>query len=162
MSRFPVLFLFFKQTSKYYLFFGFCKLVATWAFSIIVLFLRFSLQRLTGGLSLNSEGHQFSSGLQDSSQHLSNAVIWMVSILPLSFNYSSLFSKPLGVVPSSPNTIGTTNTFMYHSLLSSLARSNYLSVFSLSLIFILWSAGTAKSTIRQVLIFFLFSFLYLC
>ena len=42
---------------------------------------------------------------------------------------------------------------MFHSFLHSLARSKYLSLFSLSLIFTLWSTGTAKSTIREVLFF---------
>ena len=37
-------------------------------------------------------------------------------------------------------------TFMFHTLFSPLARSKYLSLFLLSLIFILWSAGRAKST----------------
>ena len=37
----------------------------------------------------------------------------------------------------------------------SLARSKYLTLFSLSFSFTLWSAGTAKSAIRQVLFFLL-------
>ena len=40
---------------------------------------------------------------------------------------------------------------MFHSFFNSLARSRYLSFFSLSFRFILWSAGTAKSTILQIL-----------
>ena len=40
-----------------------------------------------------------------------------------------------------------------HIFLSSLARSNYLSLFSFSLIFTLWSVETAKSTIRHVVFF---------
>ena len=48
---------------------------------------------------------------------------------------------------------------MFHSFFNSLARSRYLSFFSLSFRFILWSAGTAKSTILQVLFFFFFFFL---
>ena len=50
---------------------------------------------------------------------------------------------------------------MFHSFFNSLARSRYLSLFSHSFIFILWSAGTAKSTILQVLFFFSFSFFLL-
>ena len=46
-------------------------------------------------------------------------------------------------------------TFMFHSFLfNSLARSRYLSFFSQSFSFILWSAGTAKSTILQIFFFF--------
>ena len=39
---------------------------------------------------------------------------------------------------------------MFHSLFYSLGRSRYSSFFSLSFRFILWSAGTAKSTILQI------------
>ena len=44
---------------------------------------------------------------------------------------------------------------MFHSFFNSLARSRYLSFFSLSFRFILWSAGTAKLTILQILFFLL-------
>ena len=54
-------------------------------------------------------------------------------------------------MPNAPITIGTIVTFMFHSFSNSLARSRYLSFFSLSFRFILWSAGTAKSTILQIL-----------
>ena len=42
---------------------------------------------------------------------------------------------------------------MLQFFFNSLARSSYLSFFSLSFNFILWSAGTVESTIRQVLFF---------
>ena len=44
---------------------------------------------------------------------------------------------------------------MFHRFFNSLVRSRYLSFFSHSFSFILWSAGTAKSTILQIL-FYLF------
>ena len=44
---------------------------------------------------------------------------------------------------------------MFHSFFSSLARSRYLSLFSLSFSFTLWFVGTAKSTIWRILIFLL-------
>ena len=44
---------------------------------------------------------------------------------------------------------------MFNSFFYSQARSRYLSLFSHSFSFILWSAGTAKTTILQVLIFLL-------
>ena len=44
---------------------------------------------------------------------------------------------------------------MFHSFFNSLARSRYLSFFSLSFSFILWSTGTAKPTILQVLFYLL-------
>ena len=51
-------------------------------------------------------------------------------------------------------TIGAIVIFMFHSFFNSLPRSRYLSFFSLTSRFILWSAGTAKSTILQILFFF--------
>ena len=63
----------------------------------------------------------------------------------------AVLSNPLVTVPNAPITIGTIVTFMFHSFFNSLARSRYLSFFSLSFRFILWSAGTAKSTILQIL-----------
>ena len=86
---------------------------------------------------------------------LNNAVVWMVSTRPPTSKSSSPFSNPLVTVPNSPITIGIIVTCMFHSFFSSLARSRYLSFFSHSFSFILWSAETAKSTILQVLFFFL-------
>ena len=85
---------------------------------------------------------------------LNNAVVWMVSTRPPTSKSSSPFSNPLVTVPNAPVTIGINFTCMFHSFSSSLARSRYLSFFSISFCFILWSAGTAKSTILQVLFFF--------
>ena len=86
---------------------------------------------------------------------LSNPVIWIVSTRPPTSKSSRLFNNPLVIVPKAPMTIGTIVTFMFHSFFNSLARSTYLSFFSHSFRFILWSAGTAKSTIFQILFFFL-------
>ena len=58
-------------------------------------------------------------------------------------------------VPNTSITIGTIVTFMFHSFFNSRARSSYLSFFSLSFRLIQWSAGTAKSTILQILFLFL-------
>ena len=79
----------------------------------------------------------------------------MVSTRPPTSKSSSPFSNPLVTVPNAPITIGIIVTCMFHSFFSSLARSRYLSFFSHSFSFILWSAGTAKSTILQVLFFLL-------
>ena len=87
---------------------------------------------------------------------LSNAVVWIVSTCPPTSKSSRPFNNPLVIVPNAPITIGTIVTFMFHSFFNSLARSRYLSFFSLSFRFILWSAGTAKSTIFQILFFFFF------
>ena len=77
----------------------------------------------------------------------------MVSTCPLIFKSSSPFNKPLVTVPKAPIIIGIIVAFMFHSFFNSLARSRYLSFFSLSFSFILWSARTAKSMILQVLLF---------
>ena len=86
---------------------------------------------------------------------LSNDVILIVSNrLPNSKSPRS-FNNPLDFVPKATITIGTIVTFMFHSFFNSLARSRYLSFFSHSFRCILWSAGTAKSTILQILFFLL-------
>ena len=85
---------------------------------------------------------------------LSNAVVWIVSTRPPTSKSSRPFNNPFVIVPKAPITIGTIVTFMFHSFFNSLARSRYLSFFSLSFRFILWSAETAKSAILQILFFF--------
>ena len=82
---------------------------------------------------------------------LSNAVVWIVSTRPQTSKSSRSFNNPFVTVPNAPITIGTIVTFMFHSFFNFLARSRYLSFFSLSFRFILWSAGTAKSTILKIL-----------
>ena len=81
---------------------------------------------------------------------LSNAVVWIVSVRPPISKSSRPFNNPLVIVPNAPITIGTIVTFMFHSFFNSLARSRYLSFFSHSFRFILWSARTEKSTILQI------------
>ena len=85
---------------------------------------------------------------------LNNDVVWMVSTRPPTSSSSSPFSNPLVTIPNAPITIGVIVTCMFHSFFNSLAKSRYLSFFSHSFSFILWSARTAKSTILQVLFFF--------
>ena len=86
---------------------------------------------------------------------LDNAVVWMVSIRPPTFMSSSPFNNPLVTVPKPPISIGIIVTFLFHSFFNSLARSRYLSFFSHSFSFILWSAWAAKSTVLQILFFLL-------
>ena len=86
---------------------------------------------------------------------LSNAVVLIVSTRPPTSKSFRTFNNPLVIVPKAAITIVTIVTFMFHSFFNSLARSRYLSFFSHFFSFILWSTGTAKSTILQVL-FFLF------
>ena len=68
-----------------------------------------------------------------------NVVIWMVSTQPPTSKSSRSFNNPLVTVPKAPITIGIIVTFMFHSFFNSLARSRYLSLFSDSFSFILWS-----------------------
>ena len=82
-----------------------------------------------------------------------NAVVWMVSTRSPTSKSSWPFNNPLVTVLKAPITIGIIVTFMFHSFFNSLARSRYLSLFSHSFSFILWSAGTAKSTILQIFFF---------
>ena len=84
-----------------------------------------------------------------------NAVVWMVSTRPPTSKSSRLFNYPLVTVPKAPITIGIIVTFMFHRFFNSLARWMYLSLFSHSFCFILWSDGTAKSTNLQIFFFFL-------
>ena len=78
---------------------------------------------------------------------LNNAVVWMVSTRPPICKSSSPFSNPLDTLPKlSPS---CSIVFFFNSL----ARSRYLSLFSLSFSLLLWSAGTTKSTILLILFF---------
>ena len=85
---------------------------------------------------------------------LNHAAFWMVSTRRPTSKSSSPFSNPLVTVPNAPITIGIIVTGMFHIFFNSLAKLRYLSFFSHSLSFILWSTGTASSTILQVLFFF--------
>ena len=100
-----------------------------------------------------SELLQVSSGLQDSSQY-SGRPQQCCSLDGLdSPSDFQLFQSPFqafDTVPGVPITIGITVTLVLYSFLSFLARSKYLSFFSTSLIFTLWSTETTKSTIRLV------------
>ena len=84
-----------------------------------------------------------------------NAVVWMVSTRLPTSKSSSPFNNPLVTVPKEPITIGIIVTHMFHSFFNSLARTMYLSFFSHSFSFILWSAGSVKSTFMQILFFLL-------
>ena len=104
--------------------------------------------------SLNdSKSPQVSRTLLSILSVLNNAVIWMVSTRPPTSKSSSPFSNPLVTVQKAPITISIIVTFMFHSFFNPRARSRYLSFFSYSFSIILWSAGTAKSTILQILFF---------
>ena len=85
---------------------------------------------------------------------LNNAVVWMVSTRLSVSKSSSPWINPLVTVPNALITISITVTFMFHISFNSLARSWYFSLFSPSFSFTPWSAGTVKSTIWPVLLFY--------
>ena len=112
-------------------------------------------------LSLNnSKSLQVSRTLLSILANLNNAVVWMVSTLTLISKSSNPCINSLLTVPKALITICIIVTLMFHSFFNSLERSRYISFFSLSFNFTLWSAGTAKSTIQQVLLFFFFFFFF--
>ena len=84
---------------------------------------------------------------------LNNVVVWIVSTRPFISKSSSPFNNPSVTVSRAPITIGTNVSFMFHRFFNSLARSRYLSFFSFSFSFTLWSAGTSKFIILYVLFF---------
>ena len=92
----------------------------------------------------DSKSPQVSRTLLNILAHLSNAVVWMVSTRLPTSKSPSLFINPLMIVPRAPITIGINVTFMFHRFFNPLVRSRYLSFFSLSFNFSLWSAGTAQ------------------
>ena len=94
----------------------------------------------------DSESPQVSRTLLSILAVFNNAVVWMVSTRSPTSKSSRPFNNPLVTVPKAPITIGVIVTFLFHSFFNSLAWSRYLSLFSHSFSFILWSAGTAKST----------------
>ena len=109
------------------------------AAAIIIYSLEFFTSALADGFSLESEWQQVSRTLLSILAILNNVVVWMVSTHPPTSNCSSPFSNPLVTVPNVPITIGIIVTCMFHSFFNSLARSRYLSFFSHSFSFILWS-----------------------
>ena len=73
----------------------------------------------------------------------------MVSTRPSTSKSSSPFNNHLVTVPKAAITISIIVTVMFHSFFNSIKSSRYLSFFSLSFSFILWSAETTKSTNLQ-------------
>ena len=78
----------------------------------------------------------------------------MISPRPLISKSSSPCINPLVTVPRALITLGIIVTFLFHSFVNSLARSRYLSFFSLSFNFTQWAARPVKSTICKFSFFF--------
>ena len=113
------------------------------------------LQMLFHWSLIDSKSSQVSRTFLSILADLSNAVVWMVSTRPFISKSSTPCINPLMTVPKAPNAIGINVTFMFYSFFGSIARSWYLSFFSLSFNFT-QSVGTAKSTILEVLFLFFF------
>ena len=110
----------------------------------------------------DSNSSQVSGTLLSILINFNNAVVWIFSTRSLISKSSNPCTNHLVTVTRAPITIGITVTFMFHCFsFSSLASIMYLSLFPFFYSFILWSAGTAKSTIWQVSFFVLFCFLFL-
>ena len=103
----------------------------------------------------NSKSPQVSRTLLSILAVLSNAVIWIVSTRPPTSKSSRPFNNPLVIVPKAPITIGTIVTFMFRSFFQFPRKVEVLLLLSHSFSFILWSAGTAKSTIFENSLFLL-------
>ena len=112
------------------------------------------MSALVDGLSLKFESSQVSRTLLSILADLNSVVVWIVSTRHLISKTSSSYNNPSVTIRRDPIAIGISFTFIFHGVFNSLARSKYLS-FSFSFSFILWSAGTAKFTIFQVLFFLL-------
>ena len=80
---------------------------------------------------------------------LNNVVVWMITARPLISKSSAPCINPLVTLLSAQIIIGITVTFKFNIFFNSLARSRYLSLDLFSFNFTLWSAETAKSTIRK-------------
>ena len=110
--------------------------------SSLILFLRVFHVANVFYLSLSdSKSPEVSRTLLSVLANLNNAEVCMVSTRPLISKSGSPFIDPLVTVLRAPIKIGINVTFMFRSFFISLVRSKYLSFFSLSFNFTLWSTG---------------------
>ena len=92
---------------------------------------------------------------------LNKTVVWMASSRPLISMSSSLCTNSLVTVARDPIRIGITVTLMFHSIFTSVARTRYSSLFSISFDFTPWSARTAIPWLgTQGSLFFFFFFFF--
>ena len=131
----------------YHYYYYYCYYFTPWEFFTLV---------LAYGFCLESEWQQVSSSLQDSSRDSGRSQqCCSLDILHPSRYFQVLQSlyQSFGDCTKSINYNWYNHHF--HSFFNSLGWSRYLSFFSHSFNFTMWSAGTAKSTILQVLSFLL-------
>ena len=84
---------------------------------------------------------------------LNNVLVWMVSTRLPTFKSSSPFNNVLETVQKAQITIGTIVNFMFPIFFQFPSKFEVLILLFISFNFILWSDGTVKSTILQVLFF---------
>ena len=101
-----------QENYSFYFFFVFIIII------IIKLHASFSHKR-------DSKSPQISKILLSILADLNYTLVWMVSIRLAISNTSSPLSKPLGIILSTPVTIGVTVALLYHRFLISLASSKY-------------------------------------
>ena len=90
---------------------------------------------------------------------LNNAVVWMLSTRAPTSKFAGPFNKPLVTVPKAPIPIGIIVTFMFHSFFNSLARSRYLTLFTLFQFSSMVSLDSKVDNFADYLSFFFFFFL---
>ena len=83
----------------------------------------------------DSKSPQVSRTLLSILADLNHAVVWMVSTCSLIFMPYFPFTNPLKIVPSAPIIIGITVTLMFQIIFSYRARSTYLPLFPLFVLF---------------------------
>ena len=101
----------------------------------------------------DNKSHQVSRTFLSILAVLNNVVVWMVSTYPPTSKSSSPFNNFLVTVPNAPITIDIIVTFMFHSFFQFPSKVELLILLFTFFRFILWSAGTPKSTILQILFF---------
>ena len=86
--------------------------------------------------------------------NLNSVAIWTVFTRALIYNSFSHFTNPLVTVPRTLITIGITVIFLFNIFFTSLAKVQvFIFCFCIPLVITLWSAETAKNTIRKILWF---------
>ena len=108
----------------------------------------------------DSKSPQVSRTLLSILADLNKAVVWMVFARPLISKSSSPWTNPLVTVPSVTITIGIIVTFIFYCFFSSLARSQYLSLFLLSFSFTLMLGKVHYSTGSSFSFLFFFFFFF--
>ena len=106
----------------------------------------------------DSNSSQLSRALLSILPDLSKAVVWIISARPPISSSSSPLTQPLKTVPNALIIISIMVTFMFHMFFSSPARSEYLSLFSFSLIFfsVVRRDAKAPNVASSLFLFFFF------